>query len=244
MATKTTKTTKTSRTTKTANAPKTPRLKTAPKQSKPVFRTGTWIAIIILAAIIGAAVYMNRQAEEAANVEPTAAIEEEAFVFEEGGVVTVIQVESAESETVALKRNEEKVWVLSKPEDAEADQGAAEAAASQIGALKIITEVEGGKDPSIFGFDKPAYTITVTFEDGKTSVLEIGDTTPSQSGYYLRMDKKKVYVVSFSGIDALASLTFAPPYLNTPTPIPTATSTPLPSATPESASEPSVTPTP
>lgn len=244
MAPKTTKTTKTSKTTKTAKAPKTPRLKTAPKQSKPVFRTGTWVALIVLAAVIGAAVYMNRQAEEAANTEPTAAIEEESFVFAENSIVTGIEVKPAEGETVALKRNEEKGWVLSKPEEVEADQGAAEAAASQIMALKIINEVDAQKDPSIFGFDEPASTITVTFEGGKTSVLEVGDTTPSQSGYYLRVDEKKVYVVSFSGIDALTSLTFAPPYLNTPTPVPTATSTPLPTATSESAAEPAATPTP
>ncbi|GAB4497202.1 MAG: hypothetical protein OHK003_04980 [Anaerolineales bacterium] len=244
MAPKNTKTTKTSKTTKTAKTTRTPRTQSAPKQSKPVFRTGTWVALIVLAAVIGAAVYMNRQAEEAANAEPTTATEEESFVFAEDSTVTSIEVKPAEGETVGLKRNEEKAWVLSKPEEAEADQGAAEAAASQIMALKIINELDAQKDPSIFGFDNPAYTITVAFESGKTSVLEVGDTTPSQSGYYLRVDEKKVYVVSFSGIDALTSLTFAPPYLNTPTPTPTATSTPLPTATPETVTEPSATPTP
>lgn len=244
MAPKTTKTTKTSKTAKAAKTPKTPRLKTAPKQSKPVFRAGTWIALIVLAAVIGAAVYMNRQAEESANAEPTVVVEEEAFVFTDDSIVTGIEVKPAEGETIALKRNEEKVWVLSKPDEAEANQSAAEAAASQIGALKIINEVDAQKDPSIFGFDAPVYTFTINFEGGKTSVLEVGDTTPSQSGYYLRVDKIKAYVVSFSGIDALASLTFAPPYLNTPTPIPTATSTPLPTSTPESAPETSATPTP
>lgn len=240
MASKPTKTTKASKAVKAAKTTtktRTPRTQSAPKQSKPVFRTGTWVALIVLAAVIGAAFYMNRQAEEAANATETPEVEE-AFVFGEDRIVTSIEIQPAEGETVQLERNEENVWMLSQPEEAEAEQGAAEAAASQINALRIITEVDSGKDPSIFGFDEPAYTITVSFEDGTTSVIEVGDNTPSESGYYLRVDGGKAYVVGLSGIDALAGLVFAPPYLNTPTPIPTATSTPLPTATPEATATP------
>jgi len=237
--TKTTKSTKTTRTTKTTT--RAPHVQVAPKPTKPVFRTGTLIAVVGFIAIIAAAIYMNRQAEtEAAATEvPT---EEAAFLFAEDSVVTGIEVQPAEGEAVGIQRNEEKAWVLSKPEEAEADQAASEAAASQISALGIVTEIEGNKDPSIFGLDAPVYTITVSFEDGKTNVLKVGDSTPSESGYYVSVDDEKVYVVSMSGIDALASLTFAPPYLNTPTPSPTATSTPLPTETPAPTTE--VTPTP
>lgn len=242
MAPKTTKSTKAAKSTRAAKTTtRSPRTQSAPKAGKPVFRTGTWVAVIAFIAIIAATIYMNRQAETEANATETPAVEE-AFVFAGDSLVTSIEVQPAEGDTVKIERNEEKAWVLSQPDKVEADQGAAEAAASQIGALSIITEVDGQKDPSIFGFDTPVYTITVSFEDGKTSVLEVGDTTPSQSGYYVRVDDDKVYVVSFSGIDALASLTFAPPYLNTPTPVPTVTSTPLPTETPDPATE--ATPTP
>lgn len=237
MAPKTTKSTKT----RAVKSTRTPRTSSAPKAAKPVFRTGTWIALIGFIAIIAAAIYMNRQAEEKAAATETPAAEE-AFLFTEDSVVTGIEVKTMEGDTVKIERNEEKAWVLSQPEEADADQGAAEAAASQVGALGIVTAIEGDKDPSIFGLDVPVYTITITFEDGKTSVLEVGDTTPTESGYYVRMDGDKVYVVSTSGIDALASLTFAPPYLNTPTPVPTVTSTPLPTETPASTTE--ATPTP
>ena len=240
MAPKTTKTTKAAKTTK-AKSTRAPRVQATPKAGKPVFRTGTWIAVIVLIAIIAAAVYMNRQAEEKANATETPA-PEETFIFAEDSLVTSIEVKPDQGDTVKIERNEEKAWVLSLPDEAEADQGAAEAAASQVTALGIITEVDNVKDPSDFGFDVPVYTITVTFEDGKSSILEVGDTTPSESGYYVRVDGGKVYVVSMNGIDALASLTFAPPYLSTPTPVPTATSTPLPTETPAPTTE--ATPTP
>lgn len=222
---------------KTTSAVRTPRTKSAPRQNKPVFRTGTWVTVLLLAAAVSAAVYMNRQAEEAANAEPTPA-EEAAFLFEQGALVTGIEVKPADGDPVALERNEGKIWVLTKPDKVEADPGAAEAAASQVGALSIAAEIDSQKDPSIFGLAAPSYTITVTLEGGKTSVLEVGDSTPSETGYYVRVDGEKMYVVTSSGIDALVSLSFLPPYLNTPTPVPTFTATPLPSTTPEA------TPTP
>ena len=242
MATKNTKSSKSTKTTKsTKSTTRAPRTQAAPKVTKPVFRTGTWIALVGFIAIIATAIYLNRQAEEKAAATETPAAEE-AFIFPEDSVVTSIEVKPAEGDVVKVERNEEKTWVLSQPEEAEADQGAAEAAASQVNALGIVTAIEGEKDPSIFGLDLPVYTITITFENGETGILEVGDTTPTETGYYVRMNKEKVYVVSMSGIDALTSLTIFPPYLNTPTPVPTKTSTPLPTETPASATE--ATPTP
>lgn len=232
---------KSAKKTKSVKTARTPRVQATARPGKPVFRAGTWAAIVVLAAVIGAALYMNRQAEiEAETTETPAA--GQAFLFERDVIVTGIEIQAAGGEPVRVERNPNQPWVLSKPEDAEADQGAAEAAASQIGALGIVTEVEGQKDPSIFGFDEPFYTIDVTFEDGTTSTLEVGDMTPSESGYYVRVDGGKVYVVSPSGIDVLAGLALTPPYLNTPTPIPTATSTPLPTEASGSETETSSTP--
>lgn len=237
MATKTAK--KTAK--KTARAVKAPRVKIEPRPEKPFFKPGTWVALAAIIAVIAGAFYINRQAEVEANATPTPGAED-AFLFENDAVVAAIEVQPAEGDAVRVERNEDKAWVLSKPEKAEADQGMVEAAASQIGAIRIITPIENVEDPSIFGFDKPAYTFTVEFEDGTKSVLEVGDLTPSENGYYARVDGKKAYVVSLSGIDALTSLAAFPPYLNTPTPSPTATFTPLPTETPASATETSSTP--
>lgn len=233
--------TKSKKSTKAIKPPRAPRAQTPPRPGKPVFRAGTWIAVISFIAVLGAAYYLNRQAEEKAKAESTPS-SEDTFVFEKDSAVASIEVESADGAATRVERNADKAWVLSKPEEAEADQGAAEAAATQIGSLRIITPVDNVSDPSIFGLDEPAYVITVEFEDGGKSVLEVGDKTPSDNGYYVRVDDDKVYVVALSGIDTLENLVSAPPYLNTPTPSPTATSTPLPTGTPDPAADTSSTP--
>jgi hypothetical protein len=208
----------------------------APKPGKPVFRTGTWISVLLLAALIGGAFYINKNKETAVDAEVTATTEP-AFIFETDGIVSSIEVKPTDGETVKVARGGDGVWALELPFETEANQGLVEAAASQITALQIIREVDA--DPSIFGFDSPSYLITVEFSDGKTSVLEVGDATPTNSGYYVRVDKEKMVIVGLSSIDALTTLPFSPPYLNTPTP------TALPATpTPEPAPEATVTPTP
>lgn len=237
MATKTTK--KTAK--KATRAARTPRIQIEPRPERPFFKPGTWLALAAIVAVIAGAFYINRQAEVKASATPTPGAED-AFLFEKDVVIAAIEVQPAEGNSVRVERNADKAWVLSKPEKAEADPGAAEAAASQIGAIRIITPIENIEDPSVFGFDKPAYIIVVEFEDGAKSILEVGDPTPSGNGYYVRVDNKKAYVVALSGIDALSNLAAFPPYLNTPTPSPTATFTPLPTETPVSATETSSTP--
>ena len=199
------------------------------KQQKPVFRTGTWVTLLLLATLIGFAYYLNRN-EPIAETEAIPTLEATFVISEQDGNITSIDIKPVDGETVRVARNGEKVWALELPSATEADQGLVEAAASQITALKIIGEVDA--DASILGLDEPAYVITIEFADGTKRTLEVGDTTPTRSGYYVRVDKKKTLILTLSGIDSLTNLTRFPPYLNTPTP------TPLPlSPTPDSPSK-------
>jgi hypothetical protein len=214
-----------------------------PRQSKPVFRAGTWVAVLLLVVLGGTAIYLNQQPEttEDADLTPGA---EPAFLFDAERVVNSIEVKPADGETVRVERDVETLWMVTLPFKLEADPGYVEAVASQIGSLIIVSEVD--TNPSALGLDAPQYIIKITFEDGATSTLEIGDATPTNSGYYVRVDKDKVVIVGLSGIDALVNLAFFPPYLNTPTPTATATlpptETPVPASETESTPEATATP--
>lgn len=250
MAPKTTKS-KTSRTTtRSTRSTRAAQQSAAPVSSrpaKPLFSTATLVTLALLIALVATVIVMNQRAEETANATPTPG-EVQTFVFDGTSVVTSIEVKPKEGDAVKIERNEEKVWALTQPEEVAADTAAAEAAATQVTALAISETIPDTSDPAIFGFDDPIYTITIEFEDGKTSTLEIGSITPSEKGYYVRVDKDKMYSVEKAGIEALTKLVTAPPYLNTPTPLPTETATPLPTETPvpttEASPTPEATPTP
>lgn len=243
---KTSKTTeKTPRSTRSQKTKKT----ISPRQTKPMFRAGTWVTLLMLALLIGAAYYLNQQGENASEESPELdvfSIEESEFLFDKEKTVTSIEVKPADGETVRMERDGEAAWMLILPFKTEAAPGLVEAAASQLMSLSIVDEIEAASDSSIFGVDNPAYVIIVKFDDGMTSTLEIGDATPSNSGYYARVDKAKIVILTLSGIDALTNLAKFPPYLNTPTPTATATlpptETPVPSAESDSAPEATSTP--
>jgi hypothetical protein len=235
MPSKATKTSKTKRTTARRSNPA-----PAPRRQRPVFGVGTWVAVFLLIFLIAATVYLN-QREDRSEAEATPiTVQENAYVFENEGILTSMEVKPAEGETVRLERNEENAWVLILPFATEADQGLAEAAAVQVNALRIINELES--DPASLGLDAPAFLITVEFAGGEKHTIEVGEKTPTNVGYYVRLNGQRTLIVAASGIDSLINLTLFPPYLNTPTPTPTATATPLPTETPAPPTETESTP--
>ncbi|MCC7118218.1 MAG: DUF4340 domain-containing protein [Anaerolineales bacterium] len=210
----------------------TPAVRTAPKKSP--FGVSTIIMVVVFLGLIVAMILINRKKEAAATqATPTAGT---AYVFSAAdGAISSFKVEAQDGSAVELTRDSKNAWGLTLPEKVEADPSAAEAAVTQVQALTIVSSEIKGSDLSVYGLDKPAYTITVIFADGKSHTLEIGDSTPINSGYYARLDKKSLLIVSLSGIDTLTQMISYPPYLSTPTPLP-------PTATPTT--QIAITPTP
>jgi hypothetical protein len=226
---------------KTINKPK--QKPFTPKPVKAKFQAGTWLTVLIFIALIAVAVYLNRQ-KTTANAEATpASTPGNLFSASVDGSATSIEIKPETGDTVRVALDEKKVWALELPVKTEANQSLAEAAATQISALKILDTVNA--DPEIFGLNKPAYVVTLKFSNGKTHTLEIGAPTPTTSGYYVRLDKDKMMIVDVNGIDALIQLAAFPPYLNTPTPLPLPpTETPVSPIPAVSTPEATVTPTP
>lgn len=195
-----------------------------PKPVKAKFNAGTWITVLIFIGLVVAAIYLNRKKETVATEATPVSGPSYLFSVSVEGNPTSIEIAPAEGEAVKLLRNSENIWALELPREAEADQGLAEAAATQLSALEILSEVDS--DPAIFGLDMPSHVISLEFANGKKHTLEVGDSTPTNSGYYVRLDKDKMMIVDLSGIDSLVQLAVAPPYLPTPTLEVTVTPTP------------------
>jgi len=194
-------------------------------------RRSTVIYILLLLVMVGAYYYLSnreKSADIAVTVEPGSEV---SYLFKpEDGVPTSIRIESKTGEIVEVARNAENAWALILPEEASAEQGAAEAAASQVTTLRVLDRLPD-IDPGVVGLDAPDYKLLVKFTGGVERKVDIGVITPTESGYYVRADKE-IAIVSKSAVDSLLQLLTNPPYLETPTPSPiplTLTKTPLPS---------------
>lgn len=188
---------------------------------KPVFRAGTWIAVLLLIALVLFAIYFNREKDKSAIVDVTPVSEPAAMFTAEDGIVSSIEITPADGDAQRVKvaRNAENAWSVEMPIAAEADQGLAEAAAAQVSALQVLSQIENA-NPEIFGLKNPAFVIALEFQSGNKHTLEVGDVTPTNTGFYVRLDNGRIMITDLSGISALLQLVYSPPYLNTPTPAP------------------------
>lgn len=203
-----------------------------------MIRRSTVVYIVLLLALAGAYLYLNNR-NKTADLEVTAVPTSEAtqaYLFTaEDGNPSSIRIDSQDGRVVELAREADNAWGLKQPLEVPAEQGAAEAAASQLSAMSILDTIPE-IDPKVVGLDTPQYVLTVKFASGVERKVDIGVVTPTESGYYVRNTDNKVIIVSKSAVDSLLGLLDNPPYLETLTPnpatepatIPNETNTPSP----------------
>jgi len=190
-------------------------------------RRSTVIYLLLLLVMAGAYYYLNNRpqpADIALTFEPQAEV---SYLFAaEDGLPTSIRIESKAGEVVELARNAENAWVLILPLEASAEQGSAEAAASQLTTIRIMDRLPD-ISPKDVGLDTPQYKLIVKFTNDVERIVEIGVVTPTGTGYYTRADDE-IVIASASAVDALIGLLANPPYAETPTATVTPSQTPIP----------------
>lgn len=205
-------------------------------------RRSTVVFLLLLLVLAGVYYYLNNRdqpADTTVTLEPETEV---SYLFTaEDGLPASIRIEAKTGEKVEVTRGADNAWKLILPLEAQADQAAAEAAASQVSTLRVLDTLPD-VDPEIVGLGVPEYTLTIQFTSEVERKAEIGVITPTESGYYVRNEKGEIVIISKSSVDSLLGLLTNPPYLETPTPGLTATVTPLPS-TPETGGE-TATPAP
>jgi hypothetical protein len=196
-------------------------------------KRSTWLLLAILALAIGAYYFLTKHPSKTTEPTPTATANS-ILLTQADGVLQSLRIYDQGGNTFQMQRDLSKIWVIIAPTSGVADQALADAAESQISALRVVTMLETQPDPSSIGLASPVDTLVVSFANGTSHKIEIGNMTPTGSGYYVRYDDGKIYVISQLGIDAILKLLIAPPYPATETPNPTteSTSTLTPEITP------------
>jgi hypothetical protein len=205
-------------------------------------RRSTVIFLILFVALAGVYYYLNNR-EASADIEVTFEPEDVVtYLFSaDDGVPTAIRIESKEGAVVAVERNADNAWALIEPIEAAANQGSVEAAVSQVTTMRILDTVPD-VELGVVGLDDPEYQLKVTFEEVERTV-SIGVITPTGNGYYVLDVNREVVIVTASAVEGLLNMFSNPPYLETPTPSPTATETPITESTEPAPATPA-TPTP
>jgi hypothetical protein len=188
-------------------------------------KRSNWVLLLLLAVAIGAYFLIDYRKNKTA-AEATATVVETSYLVQEtDAVLQSIRIYDQDYHIVELRRGQDGLWTVNLPTPGTADQSLAGAAETQIGALQVVTELGTVSGLSDFGLAFPVYTIKLGYANGVEHKIELGNLTPTSSGYYVQLDDGQVYVVSQYSLDAVLNLIDNPPYPPTPTPEP-ATVTP------------------
>jgi len=180
-------------------------------------KRSTYIVLVIFLGLTGFTIYLNQNETPSEELEMPTTEPVEYLIKQTDGLPTGIDIEGEDGRRVNVMRNETGEWVLEKPIEAEANQGSAEAAATQLSTLRIVSHPQVAPDE--VGLNPPSHTLTVELTGGTEKTVRIGDLTPTESGYYVSVDNSsEVIILSKNGLDALLILLVSPPYANTPTP--------------------------
>jgi hypothetical protein len=197
-----------------------------------MIKRSTWVLLSILILVI--ATYFIIKANPSKSIIPTPTVAGDVFlVTQSDGVLQSLRILDRENHTFQMQRDLSKTWVITAPTSGVADQALASAAETQVGALRIVASLDPSPEAGSVGLIQPSYILELGFVNGLSHKIEVGDLTPTSSGYYVQYDGARISVISQSGIDALLKMLTAPPFPATATPLPTAkmTTTPSPQTT-------------
>ena len=157
--------------------------------------TAVGVLVVLSGAYVGVKTYVAKQ--EAADTESA---EEEN--------PEIISIASADVKSIKFVIDKKEVtfekdgdfWVKSDETGFPVDQDKFDTLVSSLNSIKAERTLENVEDASEYELDQPENTITVTTEDGETTVIQLGMENDSTSQEYidLNKDSSTVYVVSNS----------------------------------------------
>lgn len=181
-----------------------------------MIKRSTWVFLAVFVVLLGAAVYWQRNGKSS-SAEATSTPQAVFLSGVESQLLSTLKIESAQGQTVALKRDESGTWMLTEPQAGPADPGPVEANVSQLLTMRVITSLEAGSPLGDLGLTQPQYTITLGLSDGSQKIVRVGKETPTGSGYYAQIDGGPVQVVTKFAMEQVVGMAANPPLPPTPT---------------------------
>jgi hypothetical protein len=218
-----------------------------------MLQRSTWIVLGIFALLVLGVFLWQRFGKVDEPVEPTptvTVVNEMVYDLGEQSIAG-FNIVGVDGLSISFERDPVSITWIVKDQPAElADSTQIETAVGKLSFLLIDTKLTTQPPLDSMGLDQPTYMITLILSNGEQIVLNVGDLTPTGTGYYVRVDNNPAVVVAKTDLDSVINLLKTPPLAATYTPTVTMTTTSTPTSTktvtstPQATSEPEVATTP
>jgi hypothetical protein len=143
------------------------------------------IALVVLAALVGALYWSNHQKQKAdASSTPPADLPPKILTLTEGDI-TGLSIARKDQPKVDLSRDASGNWQITAPTSFPGDQSTISSLIYTVSSLSSERLVDDKvTDAAPYGLATPALEVDVTTKDNKTRKLLVGDKTPAGNAYY------------------------------------------------------------
>jgi hypothetical protein len=199
-----------------------------------MIRRGTLIVIALLIILLGATWFLewSPSGKTRAHGTPTATPYPSLFAWNVDQLDTIeISVEG--NNPVSLRRNPDNTWGFSSPQGILADQGKVLQFITSLQSMEIQTIMDPTAALDMLGLVQSVRSIKLQINDGSSVTFKIGQTTPTNTGYYCQVNNDIPVVLSKGAVDSMLELAtvdalvlptptviLETPVLETPTPGP------------------------
>ena len=198
-----------------------------------MIRRSTLVLLVVFVALAAGVIFWQRSQDKKGTATATATPGSQ-LLFHFKGNITGLRLEGGSGGVLELGRDAQGAWTLIYPKADATDVPAVEGAVSQLIAAPVISSLEEGPSMEAAGLATPAYRLLIKLDDGSQVVVNIGNVTPTGSGYYVLASGQGMSIVSKFSLEPIIKLLDNPPVKlpDTPTPsdqnMPGVTLTPAP----------------
>jgi len=185
-----------------------------------MIRRTTWIALVLLAALIALAVWWSRRSGEGEAALPAGTPLPSPVWELTSDQILSLRVESpGEAKVLELVRDPQAGWRMTSPVHEAADAARVESAVTWLASPQVRAELPATEDLSPFGLQTPAYRLTIQTREGAEYAIEVGRTIPTGGLMYVRSPARSgVLMVSEYGVRDVLDLYDSLPYAATALP--------------------------
>lgn len=166
------------------------------KSLKPILVSAAVIVVIAIALVLLLVVFPEKEPVEALPPEESAPAQETIYVIKEDSeslVHTTSYYSTGETFSVDYSKNEDGTYSYEAYPHTEFFEYNTSKFRSMMFTLTNLTAIamveENAEDISAYGLDEPRFRMEISFADGRTINLYVGDETPVDSNFYIMTDQ-------------------------------------------------------
>jgi len=171
-----------------------------------MIRRSTWILLGVFLLLLAGTIYLSRTGNLSVLPEETPVPTKSPVFSLDTGQITALKIEKPGSQVVQIDQSADASWMVTLPPGSPVSTEQVDTAVGTVNTWTVQNELSVPPPMDAMGLATPAYVITFTSDTGQTRFVNVGNLTPTSSGYYIQVDGGPPVVVSKTSIDPFIQL--------------------------------------